>query len=292
MFLYLCLLVLCHLGIHHLNVSCLFINFVYQSCFHELCRILRGFLKTFKKGQTDKHAVKFMWFFVQICQQYVHFVYPVETNNANDLTRKIKEIFVTDVCFKFDFYFLMDSNSKPSGCSSTSVLLFCFNGLKNCQSFHSWDYSQTQLQTHADWLMIWILSGVMKKIGNRTKNLFIFSHFIICEKNHRLKANVFFTLTCQFIISDLDGQFLTLKIFLSPNYSTFAVECDWISEISQYVQNLGFFLKKIDGFFKKTQFLTNFRRMRVKWSFLLKMSSTLSVAFFGEKSENFWIWEN
>ena len=35
-----------------------------------------------------------------------------------------------------------------------------------------------------------------------------------------------------------------------PNCSTFAVECDWLSNISQNMQNLVFFLK-LDGFFSK-----------------------------------------
>ena len=37
--------------------------------------------------------------------------------------------------------------------------------------------------------------------------------------------------------------------FFPPNYSKFAVECDWNNKISQNVQNLGFL--KIDGFFEK-----------------------------------------
>ena len=44
----------------------------------------------------------------------------------------------------------------------------------------------------------------------------------------------------------LPAQNLNLK----PNYSKFALENDWISSISQNVQNLGCFLKKHLKFFK------------------------------------------
>ena len=40
-------------------------------------------------------------------------------------------------------------------------------------------------------------------------------------------------------------------IIFPPNHSKFAVECDWNSKNSQNVQSLGFFKRKIDGFFEE-----------------------------------------
>ena len=61
----------------------------------------------------------------------------------------------------------------------------------------------------------------------RLLTLLFFSIFIIWKENHPLNVNVFLLkqFTCQLRISECtDGS--NLKIFLSPNYSKFAVECD------------------------------------------------------------------
>ena len=71
--------------------------------------------------------------------------------------------------------------------------------------------------------------------------------------------------------------------FFSLKYSKFPVECEWNSEISQITTKFFFgggrwlitkeriFSEKF-GFFSKSLKLVNFRRLRIKWYYFLKMS--------------------
>ena len=112
--------------------------------------------------------------------------------------------------------------------------------LKNLHSNYSWSCHFTV--NAFDWFIIF------------------FSHLKHGRKiiHLTLKSEVIFTLTCQLIMFDLtlvSGS--DIEIFLSPNYSKFAVECDWNSKCSHKVQNLGCFLKKRWVFSKKCEFSQN-----------------------------------
>ena len=82
-----------------------------------------------------------------------------------------------------------------------------------------------------------------------------------------------------------------LEIIFLPNFSKFAVECDWKSKNYQKVQNLGF-LGKTDGFFRKNT-LKFFKILTCGKSFLecvsngifLKMPFHLIFDGFWQKSE-------
>ena len=85
--------------------------------------------------------------------------------------------------------------------------------------------------------------------------------------------------------------------YVSPICSKFAVECDWKRMFSQNVQNLGFFGKKLVfrknlKFFKIDSCSTFFSRMRLKWYFFLKTTSTLFFSFFLTKSEKKQGWKS
>ena len=63
------------------------------------------------------------------------------------------------------------------------------------------------------------------------------------------------------------------EIIFSPNWSKFAVECDWNRKNSQNVQKLGFFFGKIDKFFRKKN-LEIFQN-RYMWQFFFYNASQM-----------------
>ena len=88
--------------------------------------------------------------------------------------------------------------------------------------------------------------------------------------------------------------------FFSSNCSKFVIECDWNNKNSQNVQILGFFERKMDGFFEKKSW--TFSKIAKGCKFAVECVSngiiSLNCLFrphyevFGKKSENFERWKN
>ena len=87
----------------------------------------------------------------------------------------------------------------------------------------------------------------IKQVEKKARKLcpfIIFRHIYNVVGKSSFQRERFLPDVCQLVMSDvgLIGHCLTLK-FLSPNFKSFAVECDWNIKISQIVRNSGFLRK-------------------------------------------------